>query len=130
MFGAALMPGGTAQMPRGRFSARVGQGRFRPTGLWWQTPGYGGGYRFQSPKFYGSFSITGVTRDSAGAALGTCIVHLFETPTDIEVAQTTSDGSGNFTFTIGNNAGYFYIVAYKAGAPDVAGTSINTLIAV
>ena len=112
------MPGGTAQYPRGRKPLRVLRSAFRP-------PGSG----FTSPKFYGSFSITGVTRDSTGAVLGSCEVHLFQTGFDIEIAQTTSDGSGNFTFIIGNNAGYFYIVAYKAGSPDVAGTTVNTLAA-
>jgi hypothetical protein len=87
------------------------------------------GSRFRSPKFYGSFSITGITRDSTGATLGTCSVHLFESATDIEVAETMSDGSGNFTFVLGNNAGFFYIVAYKPGSPDVAGTTVNTLVA-
>ena len=123
------MPGGTAQYPRGRIPLRVMQRRFAPRGLWQGTPGYGGGSGFTSPKFYGSFSISGVTRTSAGATLGNCAVHLFESATDIEIAQTTSDGSGNFTFVIGTNAGFFYIVAYKPGSPDVAGTSVNTLVA-
>ena len=83
--------------------------------------------RFVSPKFYGQFSLSGVTRDSTGAALGNCDVRLFQTGTDIEVAQTTSDGAGNFSFSLGNNAGYFYLVCYKVGSPDVSGTSVNTL---
>jgi hypothetical protein len=84
---------------------------------------------FRSPRFYGQFRVTGITRDSAGAALGNCTVKLFQSSTDIEVVETTSDGSGNFTCSLGNNAGYFYLVAYKPGAPDVAGTSVNTLVA-
>ena len=118
-----------AQNPRGRNPNRVSIGRFHPTGLWKGTPGYGGGTNFKSKKFTGSFVITGITRDSVGAALGNCVVHLFQAGTDIEVAETTSDGSGNFSFSIGNNAGFFYIVAYKAGAPDLSGTTVNTLIA-
>ena len=88
------------------------------------------GSGFKSPQFYGQFSISGVTRDGAGAALGNCLVHLFQTSFDIEVAETVSDGSGAFSFSIGNNAGFFYIVAYKAGSPDVSGTTLNTLVAV
>jgi len=124
------MPGGTAQYPRMRLPLRVMQRRFNPRGLWSGTPGYGGGSGFVTPKFYGSFQFTGVTRDSNGTALGNCDVHLFQTGTDIEIAQTVSDGSGNFTFSIGNNAGFFYIVAYKPGSPDLAGTTVNTLAAV
>jgi hypothetical protein len=83
----------------------------------------------RTPKFYGSFSIIGVTHNASGGTLGGCTVHLFEAATDIEIAQTVSDGSGNFAFLIGNNAGFFYLVSYLAGAPDVAGTSVNTLVA-
>jgi hypothetical protein len=84
-------------------------------------------HALRTPRFYGAFSLSGVTRDSTGTPLGTCSVKLFEAATDIEVGQTTSDGAGAFTFRLGNNAGYFYLVAYKPGSPDVAGTSVNTL---
>ena len=85
---------------------------------------------FKSPKFYGKFGIAGITRDSVGTVLGNCDVRLFKSDTDQEVGLTTSDGSGNFTFLIGTNEGWYWIEAYKAGAPDVAGTSVRTLAAV
>jgi hypothetical protein len=71
--------------------------------------------------------ITGVTRDSAGATLGSCEVHLFRTADDVEVEQVTSDGSGNFTLNVVGLGQAYYIVAYKAGGTDVAGTTVNTL---
>jgi hypothetical protein len=123
------MPGGTVQYARGRMPLRVMQRRFNPRGLWSPTPGYGGGHGFRSPKCYVRFQLVGVTRDASDVALGNCVVKLFESATDIKIAQTTSDGSGNFTFTIGTNAGFFYYVYYKAGSPDVAGTSVNTIAA-
>lgn len=71
-------------------------------------------------------AITGVSRDSGGSAIGSVSLSLFVTSTNMLVAQTTSDASGNFSF--GNpGTGPFYIVAYKVGAPDVAGTTVNTL---
>jgi hypothetical protein len=70
-----------------------------------------------------------VTKDSTGAPLANCTVHLFESATDIKLGETISDGSGTFTFSIGQNAGFFYIIAYKPGGPDVAGTTVNTLTA-
>lgn len=81
--------------------------------------------------FSGTFTISGRTRDEDGVPLGSCAVHLFETATDIEVAETISDGSGNYTFTVGDNAATYYVVAYKpgAGAFDRAGTTVNTLAA-
>jgi hypothetical protein len=130
------MGAGTAQYPRGRFPGRCGIGGR------WHEPGRPGlrrltrwhepsslGPIFKSAKFSGTFLIAGVTRDNTGAPLGTCDVHLFETPSDLEVRQLVSDGSGNFAFQIGNNSVPHYIVAYKPGAPDVAGTTRNDLYA-
>lgn len=75
------------------------------------------------------FNIVGVTRDSAGAPLGSCDVIAFEPGRLVPegspfVGQTTSDGSGNYTiFTAGNGA--HQVIAYKSG--PVAGISLNTL---
>ncbi len=76
-----------------------------------------------------SINITGITRDSAGAALGGCVVQLFSTPDDRIVSEVTSDGAGNYSFRVGNGSEY-YVVAYNAGSPDVAGTTVNTLAGV
>jgi len=84
----------------------------------------------KAPQFFGSFSISGVTRDSAGSVLANCAVDLFLTAEDTLVASTTSDGSGNFSFTVSGNSQNYFLRAYKPGSPDVAGTSLNTLIAV
>jgi hypothetical protein len=83
------------------------------------------------PWFYGSFTISGVTRDSSGVALGSCQVDLFQADAfRTPIATTTSDGSGNFSLTVSQNSGAFFLRAYKSGSPDVAGTSVNTLTAV
>ena len=81
------------------------------------------------PKHYGTFTMAGVTRDSAGAALASCVVDLFEAGSDIWQQQTTSDGSGNFSFTIGGNSANYFLRAYKVGSPDLAGTSTDKLTA-
>ena len=74
------------------------------------------------------FTITGVTRDSTGNVVVSCVVHLFATATDVEAGQTTSDaGTGVYAFTLGSGVGTYYVVAYKAGSPDIAGTTVNTL---
>lgn len=76
-----------------------------------------------------NFRISGQTLDSGGSALASCIVQLFRTGDDSLVAETTSDGSGNYSFTLPYNSGTFYAVAYKQGSPDVMGTTVNTLVA-
>jgi hypothetical protein len=85
--------------------------------------------KFRSPPFSTvNPVITGVTRDASEVPLGGCVVNLFRTLDDSFLATTISDGAGAFTiFAVGS--GPFYLVAYKAGSPDVAGTTVNTLSA-
>lgn len=72
-----------------------------------------------------SIRIQGVSRDSTGVALGTCVINVFTTANNLLVASTVSDGSGNWTaYPIAQ--GPYYFVEYKAGSPDVFGTSPNT----
>ncbi|WP_291854855.1 hypothetical protein [Bradyrhizobium sp.] len=71
-----------------------------------------------------------VTADSSGTPLGGCDVELYHAATDTVVGRTTSDPVGAFTFDLGNNSDFYYIRAYKAGTPDVAGTTVNTLMAI
>lgn len=72
-------------------------------------------------------AISGVSRGSTGTVLETCVIDLFATGSDQLIFSTVSDASGNFSF--GNpGTGPFYIVAYKVGSPDVAGTTLNTLL--
>jgi hypothetical protein len=63
-------------------------------------------------------------------ALADCVVDLFLNSEDTLVASTTSDESGNYTFIVNGNSQTYFVRAYKAGSPDVAGTSVNTLTAV
>lgn len=74
------------------------------------------------------FQISGQTKDSAGAPLGGCTVDLFVTATDVRIETVTSNADGYFYFKSPAQAATHYVVAYKAGAPDVAGTTLNTLV--
>ena len=76
-----------------------------------------------------NMSLTGISRDSAGVALGGCTVLLFRTQDRTLVAETVSDGAGNYSFSV-MKGGPFFLVEYKAGSPDVSGTSLNTLVPV
>jgi hypothetical protein len=74
--------------------------------------------------------IIGTTKDSSGSNLGNCIVQGFLTSTDVCVGQTTSDTGGYYELPTSYAGVAHYLVAYKAGSPDVAGTSVNTLVPV
>ena len=97
------------------------------------------------------WTLAGVTRDSTGAPLGTCVVKVHETgrlavlssppktfdsagnPNPMRwsdpismVAETISDGSGNYSVEVPMNTAY-QATGYKAGAPDVAGITRNDI---
>lgn len=75
-------------------------------------------------------SVTGTTKDSAGAALGGVTVKCFVAATNAYVASAVSNGSGIYSVTAPTAPTACFCVAYKAGAPDVAGTTVNTLTGV
>lgn len=77
------------------------------------------------------YTVSGVTKDSAGAVLGDCNVEVYETsdPQNRLVGATVSDADGNYSIDVNgpDTEMTFFAVANKAGAPDVAGTTVNTL---
>lgn len=75
-------------------------------------------------------TLSGITRDSTGTVLAGCVVDMFRTANDTLISSTVSDAAGAYTLPVSGPAGPFYLVAYKAGSPDVSGTSANTLIAI
>jgi hypothetical protein len=81
---------------------------------------------FNQPSRY---RISGVTKDSTGAALGNCGVDIFETGSRRFVGSTISDASGNYSLDVTVEVPCFGVF-YLAGAPDVAGTTVNTLVGV
>lgn len=83
------------------------------------------------PKPPHYFRISGTTKDSTGASLGNCVVDWFNTADDVKLGTTTSDANGFYEFrTAGQPPNAYYVVAYKAGGSDLAGTTVNTLVGV
>lgn len=82
------------------------------------------------PRLGRILTISGVTRDANNSPLGGCTVKLLRTRDDVETDQTTSDGSGNYTFATPSPHESYYVAAYLAGSPDVAGVTVNTLAGV
>lgn len=77
--------------------------------------------------------ISGITKDSAGVALGNCRVLLIETPTNLATDDVVSDSSGNYITQIPKGFSQsqtttWRCVAYKSGSPDVTGTTRNDLL--
>lgn len=98
-----------------------------PQGSLWKIPSVVHELKIMPPTTY---KISGITKDSTGAVLGNCTVQLFYTANDKIADEVTSNASGVYEFRSAAPAVNFYVVAYKAGSPDVAGTTVNTLIGV
>jgi hypothetical protein len=70
--------------------------------------------------------ITGTAYDANGNVLAGATIMLFNTATGLLVETVTADAAGYFRIGDPNGVACF-IVAYLAGAPDVFGTTTNTL---
>jgi protocatechuate 3,4-dioxygenase beta subunit len=104
-----------------------------------RSPGYC--YSNQDAVVYGAWSSTqrasrgngstkfiqGVCKDSNNNTVSGAIVQGFITATDIYVGETTCDSNGNYELGTVYPATSHYLVAYRAGSPDIAGTTVNTL---
>lgn len=79
---------------------------------------------------YSRYLISGVTRDASGNPLGNCVVEVYETVSNLFRATTVSDANGNYAIEISGDLGItFQAIAYLPGSPDVAGVTVNTLVA-
>jgi len=70
------------------------------------------------------FGISGTTYDSTGTPLANCTVLLFNRSAGTVDAETISDGSGLFSFTVGDNSTTRWGIAAGSG---VAGATIGPL---
>lgn len=76
------------------------------------------------------YLISGLTIDAATNVVGNVTVDVYETVLDIIRGSTISDASGNYAVEIAGDIGLtFYVRCYKVGSPDLAGTTVNTLVA-
>jgi hypothetical protein len=79
-----------------------------------------------------SFTLVGLTKTGAGVALGGCRVIALQAGwryvdnAPVVIAETTSDGSGNFTLNLRNID--YQLTAYKEGSPDVAGITRQDVV--
>jgi hypothetical protein len=109
---------------------------------WWPAPGRdigdasgGGGILSGTGALFsvypvaganGRLALVGYTRDQYGSPLGGCTVKIFRTLDDSLQATIVSDADGLYSITTPYADGH-YLIVYKAGPPDICGTTINTL---
>lgn len=71
--------------------------------------------------------IAGITRNASGVPIGGVTVKVYRTSDDLELMSTVSADDGAYQVAT-NESFQCYLVAYKAGAPDVEGTTRNDLV--
>jgi hypothetical protein len=77
----------------------------------------------------GRVRFVGKTKDSSGTVITSATVRLFRTSDNVLIDTVTSDaGDGSFFLTSYSYPDTHYITAYKTGAPDTEGTTVNTII--
>lgn len=79
-----------------------------------------------------SKTLSGVSRDATGTPLAGCTCTLFRVqtsnglPTFVQMATMISDGSGNYSFSVGTD-GPYRVMFDLDGAPVRAGLTVKTL---
>lgn len=73
------------------------------------------------------YYIAGVVYDATNTPVAGASVESFITATDIKDGATVSGDDGTYQVPCYNRTAAHYVSAYKAGSPDVAGNSVNTL---
>jgi hypothetical protein len=71
--------------------------------------------------------VMGRCVDSGSTPVPNAVVQIFRTSTDEFQRETTADQSGYYEAGTDKVGEGHYLVAYKAGSPDIAGTTVNTL---
>jgi hypothetical protein len=75
------------------------------------------------------YTLSGVCYDINGDTVASAVVKVFDTATDTLQGSDTADSVGAYTVSL-TVQGPLYAVAYHANSPDIAGTTLNTLMAV
>lgn len=73
--------------------------------------------------------LRGTCKDSGGTPVANAIVQAFVTATDAFAGEVQGNTDGTYTLGVERSkATPHYLVAYKVGSPDIAGTTVNTLL--
>jgi hypothetical protein len=73
--------------------------------------------------------LRGTCKDSVGTPVANAIVQAFVTATDAFVGEVQGNNDGTYMLGVEQaKTTPHYLVAYKAGSPDIAGTTVNTLL--
>lgn len=73
--------------------------------------------------------LRGTCVDNSDVAVANAIVQAFRTVGDVYAGEVQANTDGTYTLGVQQSkATAHYLVAYKSGSPDIAGTTVNTLL--
>lgn len=73
--------------------------------------------------------LRGSCVDASDVAIANAIVQAFVTSTDLFAGEVQGNNDGTYVLGVEQSKlTPHYLVAYKAGSPDIAGTTVNTLL--
>jgi len=73
--------------------------------------------------------LRGTCKDSVGVAVANAIVQGFVTGTDAYLGEVQGNTDGTYALGVETSkVTPCYLVAYKAGSPDITGATVNTLL--
>jgi hypothetical protein len=75
----------------------------------------------------GRLGFNGFSRDASGGVIAGVTVKCMLTATDTKQSEAVSDANGLFVVSTAEAGGH-YLIFYKAGTPDICGTTVNTLL--
>jgi hypothetical protein len=75
----------------------------------------------------GRLGFNGFSRDASGGVIAGVTVKCMLTATDTKQSEAVSDADGLFVVSTAEAGGH-YLIFYKTGTPDIAGTTVNTLL--
>jgi hypothetical protein len=71
----------------------------------------------------------GLCKNAAGDPLGGVVIQGFRTVDDLYIGEIQSDSNGRYELRCPNTPNdQHYLVAYYDSTPDLAGTTVNTLV--
>lgn len=106
-----------------------GQDGSAAIGMDLQAPGLFEPYSCDGAGTQSANFLRGICTDDLGVPVAGAIVQGFVTATDAYVGEVQSNLDGSYTLaTQQSKSTPHYLVAYKPGAPDTMGTTVNTLL--
>lgn len=86
-------------------------------------------YSCDGPGTQSKNFLRGTCKDSGGTPVANAIVQAFRTSDDAYAGAVQGNNDGTYLLGVEQSkATAHYLVAYKAGSPDIAGTTVNTLL--